>query len=261
MNDPHDWQILQEHHWYRIPVEKRPKRWPPKWLAFYQTKVFGKEAFAVRYYGRVTRIRQVGRRDLFPEEFGGPKADRKYFQIFLARLEKLPRPIVSKRLRLIVFIPTTMRKLMTAEEINDLFDDSPLEDAIWEEMKKLKLPAERQFYLKHKGGSYALDFAIFCKKGKIDVETDGTTWHSDPAKIPEDNLRNNALAAQGYQVLRFDTSQVREKLTEYCVPQIIETVNRLGGLADPNEPPRAYTETPDGIAQQMTLFEDPTAQD
>ncbi|MEK7730166.1 MAG: hypothetical protein AAB354_17290 [candidate division KSB1 bacterium] len=38
MNQPRDLVIAQEQHWYRIPVDKAPKRWPPKWLAFYQTK-------------------------------------------------------------------------------------------------------------------------------------------------------------------------------------------------------------------------------
>ncbi len=53
MNNQSDFARLRDELWYRIPVESAPKRWPPRWLAFYQTKVFGSEAYAVRYYGRV----------------------------------------------------------------------------------------------------------------------------------------------------------------------------------------------------------------
>lgn len=56
MNTPSDFEILKTQGWYRVPVDTAPKRWPPQWIAFYQTKIFGDEAHAVRYYGRVTKI-------------------------------------------------------------------------------------------------------------------------------------------------------------------------------------------------------------
>jgi very-short-patch-repair endonuclease len=254
MNDERDWGIVQEQGWYRIPIEKTPKRWPPKWLAFYQTKVFGEEAFAVNYFGRVKAIEGAVRRDLFPDEKPGPKSNREYHIVRIEGLERLPAPVISKRLRLIIFIPTTLRKLLTAGEINDLFDDSPLEDTLWKELKKQSLFAERQYYLQRGARWYALDFALFCNKGNLNVEADGDLWHNLPGRVPEDNVRNNDLAALGYQVLRFNGMHIREKLTDYCVPQITDTVNRLGGLKDPQEPSRAYTQTTDGIVSQLGLF-------
>ena len=92
---------------------------------------------------------------------------------------------------------------------------------------------------------------------KVDIETDGDTWHAAPEQIPEDNRRNNALAALGYKVLRFTTNQVREEMAAYCVPEIVETVNRLGGVQDPHGAPRTYSNTKDGVVQQMNLFEAP----
>lgn len=255
MNNLADWRIVHQRLGYRVPVDRAPSRWPPEWLAFYQTKTFGPEAIAVRYYGKVARIARVRRKELFPNEPTGAKSDREYFQVFLEKLEKLPAPIVSYRLRLIVFIATSYAKLMTATEINDLYDDSPLEDALWTELKKLNLRAKRQYFLTHRGQWYSLDFAMFCENGKLDIETDGDAWHNLPERVLEDNRRNNALAAQGYQVLRFSTSQVREELATYCVPKIVETVNRLGGILDPTGAPRTYTATDDGIVQQMNLFE------
>jgi very-short-patch-repair endonuclease len=254
MNNQRDWRIAREQLWYRIPVEKTPKRWPPKWLSFYQTKVFGDEAFAVNYYGRVATIERASRRDLFPNEKPGPKADREYHIVRLERLDRLPAPIISKRWRLIAFIPTTLRKLLTAGEVNDLFDESPLEDTLWDELKKQSLFAERQYYLQRGIRWYALDFALFCNKGNLNVEADGDFWHNKPDRVPEDNIRNNDLAALGYQVLRFNGMHIRKNLMDYCIPQITDTVNRLGGLKDPLDPSRAYTQTTDGIVSQLGLF-------
>src|SRR5258706_169907 len=110
LNNLADMRILRERLWYRIPVESAPKRWPPKWLGFYQTKVFRNEAFSVRYFGKVREIRRVRRKELFPEEFPNIKSEREYYQVFLERLEQRESPIVSYRMRRIVFIPTTWRK-------------------------------------------------------------------------------------------------------------------------------------------------------
>ena len=58
-----------------------------------------------------------------------------YYQVVIGPLQRLPEPIVSLRWRRIVFIPTTWEKFVTAMEINDLYDDSPLEDRLWSVFK------------------------------------------------------------------------------------------------------------------------------
>src|SRR2546421_7329471 len=72
LNNARDLSILREQRWYRIPVSSADKwlrrRWPPHWLAFYQTKVFEAEAFAIHCYARVLSIRDVFRWQLFPDE-------------------------------------------------------------------------------------------------------------------------------------------------------------------------------------------------
>jgi very-short-patch-repair endonuclease len=260
LNRKDDWAILQEQGWYRIPIASAPKRWPPRWLAFYLTKTFGAEAFSIRYYGRVRQIKQAGRRELFPDESSGAKSDRRYYQIFVDSLETRETPIVSRRLRRIVFIPTTWAKFAAATEINDLFDDSPLEDRLWAELKRLNIPAERQMDIKTGQGRYMLDFALYCVSGKINLEADGDTWHATPAQIPQDNERNNLLASQGWHVLRFNGLQIREQMAEYCVPQVVNTIKRLGGLLDDGSHPPTLTVSSHGeIAQQMTLFEEKAA--
>ena len=255
INYPADLQIVQEQGWYRIPVQRAPKRWPPQWLAFYQPKVFRDEAYSVNYYGRVKQIRIARREDLFPDEPPSDRTGRQYYQIFLEALERRQRPIVSQRLRRIVFISTTWAKFAAATEINDLYDDSPLEDALWQELKRLNIPAERQMDIQAEKTRYMLDFALYCVHGKIDIEADGDTWHADKDRIPQDNERNNALGAQGWHVLRFNGQQIREGLAEYCVPKIAETINQLGGLSDDGPAPRTFHVSGDQITQQLTLFD------
>jgi very-short-patch-repair endonuclease len=232
LKEPRDLEILINEGWYRIPVRNAPRRWPPRWLALYQPKVFAEQAYAVRYYGRVRRIEELPRRVLLPEEPAHPNADLLYYRIELEQLEELPQPILSRRFRRIFFIPTTYRKLLLAQEINDLFDESPLEDCLWEEFRSRRIPAERQWEEKVGGSLYYLDFALFCRDGKIDVETDGDTWHAERERIRSDNDRNNDLTVAQWHVLRFNGQEVRETAGAYCVSRVTDLIERLGGLQE-----------------------------
>jgi very-short-patch-repair endonuclease len=255
MNSKADFAILQEQLWYRIPVASAPRRWPPRWLAFYHTKAFGDLAYAIHYYGRVRAIRVVERRELFPHELPNPKSERKYYQVFLESLESLPEPIRSARWRRIVFISTTWDRFVRAKEVNDLFDESPLEDRLWVELKKQDIPAERQLFLPTQEGWFALDFALFCNEGNLDVETDGDRWHASVEAAARDYPRDNAVQAAGWRILRFNSQQIRESAADYCVPKITKMIKNLGGLSEEGLVPRQFFATPDGTVQQWTLFE------
>jgi len=259
LNNQHDFNVAYEQHWYRIPVSSvenlLKNRWPPQWLALYQTKTFGQEAYAVNYYAQVLHIREVYRQQLFPGEPHNPKSNRRYHQLFLTPLQRLPKPIFSRRSRRIVFIPTTAEKFFNAVEINDLYDESPLEDKLWAEFKRLQIYAERQELVETNEHNYMLDFAIRCVKGNIDVETDGDTYHANPEKAAEDNLRNNDLEAAGWKVLRFNTSQIQEQAAEYCISKVVKTINKMGGLEEGGIMPRKIDLTaPEGY-RQLGLFD------
>jgi len=258
LNNLEDLEIARCRHWYRIPVASAQRwlkrRWPPTWLAFYQTKVFGDEAYAVRYYARVLNICVVRRNELFPDQAPNAKTKRRYYQLTIGSLKQLPAPILSHRWRRIVFIPTTWRKFVEAVEINDLYDGSPLEDRLWAAFKRYEIKAERQFFIENQGRSYALDFAMFCNDDNIDIETDGDTWHADKARIPLDNRRDNDMNDLGWHVLRFNGQQVREELAEYCIPTVMNAINRESGPSSDGLIPRTFNaDDPDG-PQQMTLF-------
>ena len=255
MNNPLDMAIAREEHWYRIPVGSAHKwlqgRWPPQWLAFYQTKVFGVEAYAVRYYTRVVDVRQAYRYELLPDQPRDGRSRQCYYQLILEPLRCLEQPILSRRWRRIVFIPTTWTKFTHAVEINDLYDESPLEDRMWAAMKQWQIPAERQEFVQVADRSYALDFAIYCAGGKIDVETDGDTYHTDPERVPEDNVRHNDLATAGWTTLRFNTPQINEQTEDYCLPRIVENINKLGGAEEGQLAGRRFDLDSGGLQQLL----------
>jgi len=234
MNNQEDFAIARDKHWYRIPVRSvnrmLKRRWPPKWLAFYFTRVFADEAYSIRYYAEVLKIYQAQRWQLFPEKPIDEKSNKFYFQILIDPLKAMSRPILSRRWRRIVFIPTTWEKFSQAYEINDLFDGSSIEDRLWTELKRRQIPAERQEYVRHNDKNYCLDFAVYCANGKIDIETDGDKWHHNPQIAAKDNIRNNDLVTSGWHVLRFSQNQVNDQMAEYCIPQIAEKINNLGGV-------------------------------
>lgn len=235
LNSQEDFRILCEKSWYRIPVDSVERwlkdRWPPQWVAFYQTKLFKEQAYTVRYYAKIRDIRKAHRRELFPEEPTSPKQHKIYYQLLLEPLQTLSKPIFSRRWRRIIFITTTWQKFQSAVEINDLYDESPLEDRLWAEFKRLQIHAERQELVTASNNNYFLDFAIYCIAGKLDVETDGDNWHVGKQKAGMDNLRDNALKTDGWRVLRFNTRQVQEQIADYCVPTVVKNINRLGGIA------------------------------
>ncbi|MCL1469582.1 DUF559 domain-containing protein [Argonema antarcticum] len=254
-----DLEIARDRHWYRIPVDSvhkfLNKRWPPQWIAFYQPGTFGKQAYAVRYYAKIEQISEVFRWELFSELPQDNKSRQRYSKLELSSLQRLETSIFSRRSRRIVFIQTTWEKFTNAGEINDLYDESPLEDKLWAEFKQLEINAERQEFVTARNNNYALDFAIYCTYGKINIETDGDTWHADKERIPLDNQRNNDLQTEGWDILRFNTYHIQEKMAEDCLPIIIENINRLGGLKEEGRGfPRLIKSNSSAEFVQLSLF-------
>jgi very-short-patch-repair endonuclease len=125
---------------------------------------------------------------------------------------------------------------------------------VWAEFKRSHISAERQEFVRIKRRDYALDFAVYCHKGKIDVETDGDVWHSNAERAADDNRRDNDLRTTGWSVLRFNTLQVSEQLSKYCMPTIIENINRFGGLNGSRMiPRRVVVDHEAGI--QLSIFD------
>ena len=226
---------LKNEGWYHIPVATAPKRWPPKALAFYQGKSFGEEeGYKIRYFGEVERIDIVPRKELFPnDEKNAYKAENLYYRLQLTELQTRYIPIISYRPRRLVFIPTTMEKFELAEQINDLFDESPLEDLLWKGLKALGVLAERQWKVVIENHNYYLDFAVFCNHGKLAIETDGYKFHyNSKEKIDKDTWRQNEIELDDWRFLHYTSKQVKDNWIPY-LSQIEQKIIQLGGMESP----------------------------
>lgn len=140
MNNPRDFEIAREEGWYRIPLKHAPPTTTEATvLAFYFTKAFGEESWAIHWYAPVRGHELVRRRDLLPEEPDHPRADELYYKVQLGPLERLEPPIPSFRWRRIAFIETSWDRFVTAREVHELLAPGTggrfvtLMDAGWEE--------------------------------------------------------------------------------------------------------------------------------
>ena len=235
------WDLIQKERWYHIPVDSAPKNvLILKYIGFYFPSVFGKALqYKVSFFAEVARVDVVKRIKLFPSESKHERAEKDYFKFSLKKLQKLPEPIPSLRWRRIVHIPTSYEKLITAREINDLYDTSPIEERMYYEMKKREIKAERQLYVLVNNGFYCLDFGIFCNRGKIDVECDGERYHVLPDAMTRDRKRNNDLTSFGWHVLRFSGKEIRGEI-ENCFLVLNKTIGNLGGVSKLSEINRSF---------------------
>ena len=232
MNNRRDFEIARQQHWYRIPVATAPSQVAAEYLAFYFTKAFGPEKWSVRYYAAVRRFRIVTRLDLLPDEPDHPRSTRRYYKIEIGELTPLPRAIPSRKLRRIAFIPTTLQRLLRASEINDLWETSPLKERLWQELRRQGVEAEREYMLQEGRLAYVMDFALLCRDGNLGVECESP---ADERSIAEsDALRSYVLGRSGWELLRFGTPELEGDL-EGCVESLRQRIERLGGVAAPDE--------------------------
>ena len=249
VKDRGDHAILHRKLWYRIPVESAPKmvtQRQVKIMGFYLPATFGdKLRYKIHHFGRVARIVEASRQELFPDEpAGSVKANKLYYKIELESIHPLPQPIVSRRGHRLLFVPTTEEKFFYTQDLNVLFNASPLEDLLFEKMRSLGITAERQWLeFVDNERRYWLDFAIFCKDGSIDIECDGDRYHNAPDQVKYDKRRNNELTSRGWSVLRYGTDRLKTSL-DYVMEEIADTVNTLKGLSAIGDLPGGYLNPP-----------------
>lgn len=243
-----DWRVARERGIYRIPVRSAPelvKSGQLTHIAFYVPKSFGTDGCTVRWFAPIDSLVIRKRREILPELPNDPKAETDYYVIGCKDLQELPRVIPSRKPRRLLFVPTTMEKLMTAPEINFLFNESPLEELMWAELLRAGIPAERQFDIAVGKLRFKLDFAVFCKERNIDIECDGDQYHMPPDAVERDKRRSNALTSHGWAPLRFTTAELTTSMPT-TMSVVSESINRYGGLQDPYDPNEyTYVRPPD----------------
>ena len=227
LTSPRDLAIAREQGWYRIPVKRAPRRVAADYLAFYQTRAFGEEAYAVSYYAPVRRFHLASRAELLPDEPDHPRAGEAYYQIEIGSLERLPRPIPSRRLRRITFIPTTLKLLFAAKEINDLWWRDEPQERLWAALREAGLLVEYRYRVGEPPDEVQVDFALFCRNGRIAVLCDDQPADGQTA-LRERRPAEYALVAAGWHVVRF-TQEELDKTLSACLSAVLALVHCVGG--------------------------------
>ncbi len=227
MNNRRDFEIARAQGWYRIPVATAPPQIAAEHLALYFTKAFGPEKWSIRYYAPIRRFRIVNRLDLLPQEPDHPRAHRQYYKIEIGSLQLLPQPIPSRRLRRITFMLTTLRRLLDAQEINDLWVTDSLKERLWGELQRQGIEAEREYLVQEGRVAYLLDFAILCRRGNLGIECGSRLGGVSVAE--SGSLRAYFLDSRGWEILHFTAAALEDDLVA-CVDVVMQHVEKHGGL-------------------------------
>ncbi len=170
MNSRRDFDIARDEGWYRIPTKFAVQSTTEAIvLAFYFTRAFGDEKWAVHWYAPVRGHELVHRRDLFLGEPAHPRADETYYKIQIGPLVRLEQPIPSLRWRRITFIDTTWDRFTAAEEINDLYASGA--DGLYVTLKEAGFYPEREYSVREGGVRYEVDLAVPCQTGTVVIST------------------------------------------------------------------------------------------
>ncbi len=223
-----DLEILLKEHWYRIPKKHLPKG-KFKYLAFYQPALFGRSGKRIIYYARVLSSRTARREDLLPNESGHPRAKDDYVRIRVGKLNKLARPIKNASPRRVSFGFTTLLCLLRAQNILQLYDVAETEEMVKNKLRGAGVKAIPQYWVNDAKKRYRLDFAIFCKQGKIAIECDNLKAHSGTRQRQRDNEKDEFLKEGSWDVLRFKEDDIVSR-ADMCLKKVIRLVKRRGGL-------------------------------
>ncbi|MGC9359746.1 MAG: hypothetical protein ACP5G7_05130 [Anaerolineae bacterium] len=164
-----DWALVVNERWYRIPLAKAPERVGAEYLAFYMPARFGELGCSIRYYAPIERYRLVRRRELLPDQPDHPRSDERYLKLEIGSLRELPHPVPAAKLRRVTFIPTTLDRLLVAQEINDLWLRETAKDRLWQALQERGVEAYRDHVLLTDEGHHVVDVAVPADRGGLAI--------------------------------------------------------------------------------------------
>jgi very-short-patch-repair endonuclease len=239
---PADRATVSREGWYAMPafVERVPaiiRANNLRHIAFYPAGLCEDGQFTITEYAAVEDITVAKRKELYPSPASAKapgiaelRAGHEYFRIALGPIRQLPAPIISRKGRSIHFIETTLQKLEAARELNDLYYENMAEETLWSELLKRNILAERKYYLPLKNRRYFLDFAIFCRYGRINIECSGG-YFDEQSSAQLHFERNTLLHRNGWTVIRITPDDIFYD-TEDALLLVSDTIQKLGGLED-----------------------------
>lgn len=228
---PRDLEIAARHRWYRIPVNKAPKRRFTH-LAFYQPACFEPDGKRIVWYAEVAGRSTERRIDLLPGEPGHPAAQELYLKYSLGPLIRLPLPVLNTSGLRVSFGYAPLERLSRARDIPGVFNIFPLENMMCGALSSAGLDFRREYViLRGRKIKYRLDFALLRKNGKLDIECDGRRCHCARAQRARDRKRDKWLRRNGWTVIRFREIEVVNDIGA-CVEKISAAAGALGASSD-----------------------------
>ncbi len=232
-----DLERAEREHWYRIPVRVIFRR-RPRYLAIYPVKKCGIPGGAITWFASVRKISRQRRRELLPRQQAHPRAQDWYWKLSLGPPVTLPYPIKNRLRRRITFAYTTRDRLFQAREIGELFDVPPLEEEMGKTLRTVGIRALSQFcVMEKKKCRYRLDFAVFCRRGKIALECDHSRWHRKSNRIKQDQQRDRWLKKRDWTVMHFSEDDILNRNTR-MIEMIRDAIRKAGGQK-PHSPEEA----------------------
>jgi len=229
LKDRRDSKLLFKEQWYRIPKKHLPRR-RFKYLAFYQPTSFGRQGERISYYARVLGKNTLFRNKLLPQEAGHIRAEEEYIRIQIGRPSKLSRPLCNTSPRRVSFGFTSLARLLSAKNILQLYGVPETEKITGLNLGRANIRVAPQYWVTGSGKKYRLDFAVFCKRGKIAIECDNAKAHSGRRQTERDKEKDSFLRRLGWRVVRLKEKDIVGK--SGYVNEIKKLVRRLGGQAD-----------------------------
>lgn len=227
LKSKNDLRILLWDRWYRVPVAFMPKR-QFKYIAFYQPAIFGRNGKQILYYVRVAKREKVKRIVLLPKEKNHPRAHDDYIKITFRRIKKLPHPIKNIIPRRVSFGFTSLKKLLSAKDILELYGVPKTEQIMEGRLRRLGIKIITEHTISKEGKRYRIDIAVFCRDGQIAIECDNRKAHSGKAQTAKDKAKDAFLKRYNWRVIRLTEKNIMER-PDYCARRIEKAVQNLGG--------------------------------
>lgn len=217
VNNMDDLRRAASEGWYRIPQRKAPQRVGADYLAFYQTGAFkgAEEAQTVTYFAPTRRYRLLTRRELLPSEADHPRANDYYFRIDIGPLQRLEKPISAAKFLRVTFINSTLDRLLSAQDVTELFyQDNPF-DQLWGALKAHNLRPLKNRLL----GEVPIDITLRARGGYLGINCrdENGAREQHPLVLPE-----------RWELMTLPTSRIESDLNG-CLRQIGAALINLGG--------------------------------
>ena len=216
INNEQDLCRAAEEGWYRIPQRRAPRRIGADYLAFYLTAGCGRpqEAHSVPFFAPVRRYQLLARRELLPQESDHPRAGDYYYRIEIGPLLRLEHPVPARSYRRLTFIHTTLDRLLSAEDVLELFrQDDPFE-TLWGALRENRLhPLKNRLV-----GERVVDIALRARGGYLGIQC-----------VEDTTAREQQLPLQQrWSVITLPAERIAQDM-DGCLRRIGAALIELGG--------------------------------